>query len=298
MLSTSDWTVRPALPADRERILELLARAPWRHQHLDWIGPADLLGEAPFLLGVRGRRLIGCLACPPDPPGVAWLRLVVASGDLNPQSLWDRLWPEAQRGAREAGVARFAALPIGDWLPPILRASGFVSTDTVVFLEWRGSRAPALTPARGRLRPFQSADLEAVFEVDRQAFGLIWQYSRPTLTAALAQAAVATVLEERGRIIGYQICTASALGAHLARLAIVPEEQRQGLGRALVADALQTLTAQGFDRVTVNTQGDNRIAQTLYVRLGFNETGQNYPVYEIATGAGPEDAAAASASGA
>jgi len=39
--------------------------------------------------------------------------------------------------------------------------------------------------------------------------------------------------------------------------------------------------------VSVNTQSDNARARELYVRLGFRETGQLYPVFERPATSGP-----------
>jgi ribosomal-protein-alanine N-acetyltransferase len=80
------------------------------------------------------------------------------------------------------------------------------------------------------------------------------------------------------------VTTASPFGAHLARLAVDPAFQHRGIGRALVVDLLGQLRRRGFDSVTLNTQSDNRRSQDLYRGLGFRETGQRYPMFEIALG--------------
>ena len=116
-------------------------------------------------------------------------------------------------------------------------------------------------------------------EIDHDAFALAWQNSRQTLSAASNYSTYASVADFEGQLVGYQISTASALGAHLARLAVRKHFQRQGIGRALVVDLLKHITRRGFDRVTVNTQADNFSSQKLYNSLGFELTGQRYPMY-------------------
>jgi ribosomal-protein-alanine N-acetyltransferase len=108
----------------------------------------------------------------------------------------------------------------------------------------------------------------------------LWQNGRESLAAALRQSIVATGADVDGVLVGYQLTTASALGAHLARLAVDPVFQGRGLGAALVIDLLERLQRRGYDSVTLNTQSDNLRSQELYRRLGFRETGQRYAVFE------------------
>jgi ribosomal protein S18 acetylase RimI-like enzyme len=123
------------------------------------------------------------------------------------------------------------------------------------------------------------SDLAAVEEIDHDAFSPAWQNSLNTLSTATQVSTYATVCELEGELVGYQISTASALGAHLARLAVKGNHQRRGIGRTLVIDLLKHIVRRGFDRVTVNTQADNLSSRQLYLSLGFEPTGHSYPMY-------------------
>ena len=122
-------------------------------------------------------------------------------------------------------------------------------------------------------------DLCAVQILDQRAFSPVWQNSRNLLEAAFEQAAIATVAEDDSGVIGYQISTSSSTGGHLARLAVAPEAQARGVGRALVNDLLSQFQRRGALRVTVNTQIDNLASIKLYERAGFKQLGELYPVY-------------------
>jgi ribosomal protein S18 acetylase RimI-like enzyme len=239
----------------------------------------ELIGMPPYYLALEGTRAIGCLACPPDVPEVDWLRLFVVQTGHSVESVWDPLWEVVREAARLSGATVAAALPTVEWMPALLERAGFERVNEVVFLEWDASPPPVLRPTPARVRPFRPREIAAVAEIDHRAFHPLWQLSDRALGAALAQAAVATVAEVDGAIVGYQITTATGVGAHLARLAVDPPLQRSGIGTLLVADALRDLSRRGLHRVSVNTQSDNRPSLRLYSRLAFAPSGQSFPVY-------------------
>ncbi len=272
---------RPATVQDRTLLAALLATSSRKHQHLDWVDSTDLLGKQPFFLALEGNLPIGCLACPPDPPGVAWIRLFSVAAVTPCHQVWEQLWPVASTEAGRAGADRVAALLLENWMAPLLIASGFRQSNAVVFLKWQAGPLPPDATHEEHIRPMQADDLEEVLKVDWRAFKKIWRQSIDSLTEALRQAALATVIEHSGRPVAYQVSTATRFGAHLARLAVDPSHQGRGLGRTLVLNLLRTFQGQGLDRITVNTQADNEPSLRLYDRLGFRRTGQQYPVFEI-----------------
>jgi len=275
-----DWTIRSAQEADRERISRLISGASWRHQHLDWFTALDLIDQEPFLLALSDRQLVACLACAPESPQVAWLRLVAIASGVPLSRVWADLWPAAESQLRSAGVARVAALPTTEWPASLLKASGFVEVNQVVFLEWSGLSPQPYKGFPG-LRALRPPDLDGVAGVDRRAFAPLWQLSKASLAKATEQSAVASVIEAEGRVMGYQVSTASAFGAHLARLAVDPDLRRQGAGTALILDAIRGLTRRGLRRVTVNPQADNEPSLRLYESRGFRRMDQSYPVFQL-----------------
>lgn len=280
MREPGQWTVRPAEMADRDLVRGLMEGARWRHQHLDWAGALELLNMQPYLLAEDHRLPVGILACPPDPPGVSWIRLFASASGYRPQDVWDVLWTQTLPAARALGVHTLAALSLNAWLEPILIGSGFAQTNAVLFLEWDAGEVTDDASIDADLRDLEPLDLEQVVEVDARAFSPIWRHSISAIELAFDQAALARGVFVDGQMAGYQISTASAFGAHLARLAVVPEIQHRGLGRAMVVDVLRHFSERGYGRVTVNTQQDNPASQTLYRNLGFRETGQIFPVFQ------------------
>jgi ribosomal-protein-alanine N-acetyltransferase len=178
------------------------------------------------------------------------------------------------------GANSGAALLVSDWLEPLLKGSGFRQTNDVIFLEWKLENQPVVHQSSSLIRPFLVTDLDAVAQVDKNSFLPVWSHSREMLGEALQHASLATVFEQDDRVVGYQLSTLSALGAHIARLAVDPAWQGRGIGKRLVADILETLSGKGIDRISVNTQVDNTHSRKLYERLGFHETERVFPFYE------------------
>ena len=97
--------VRPADQFDREQVSSLILLESHVHKHLDWKTPLDWLGRTPFMVLQEGGRLSAALACPPDPPSIAWLRLFVFASHLN--GLGDLAAAVARRAAAIGSPGRW-----------------------------------------------------------------------------------------------------------------------------------------------------------------------------------------------
>jgi ribosomal protein S18 acetylase RimI-like enzyme len=272
--------VRPAQETDRLPLSNLFYFEPYVHSHLDWKRPLDWLGASPFLVAEHKGRVIATLSCPPDPPGVAWIRGFAASGQVRLEKVWGMLWREAFRILAEQGEMRIAALCADAWMQKLLTTSGFSETDSVVVLDWDGTMPIALPRSSARPRVMAPGDLPWVFELDWLCFDPLWRNSEAALQLAFKQAVFATVVEEEGKILGYQLSTPSPNGGHLARLAVDPGKQGRGLGYGLVYDLLVRFSNQGATHVSVNTQAENKVSLALYEKACFRLRGHRYPVYE------------------
>ena len=122
-------------------------------------------------------------------------------------------------------------------------------------------------------------DLPTIAQLDKDSFIPLWHYALPTLQLAFQHAAIATVWEEKKRILGYQICSVADEGGHLSRLAVHPEVQGKHIGTKLVQDLINRFVRRGVFTITVNTQQNNLASLAIYHRLGFEYMQENYPVY-------------------
>jgi ribosomal-protein-alanine N-acetyltransferase len=281
MTYSDQWAIRSADKSDTNQLSQLLDEAQWLHQHLDWLDSSSFLGQVPFLLALSENIPTACIASPLSIDKTAWIRVFASTSKDNPVKIWDHLWPIALEKLQQEGCQTTAALVISAWFEPLLVKSGFEEVNAVIFLEWLASPPPEPGSDQGTIRGMRSSDIEAIIELDHRAFNDIWSNPREELLEAFKQAALCTVLEQDEKLLGYQISTASTWGAHLARLAVDPDYQGKGIGRAIVTDLMRQVRRRGYYRLTVNTQEDNTRSYRLYRRLGFMMTGDRYPVYKL-----------------
>jgi ribosomal-protein-alanine N-acetyltransferase len=175
---------------------------------------------------------------------------------------------------------QIAALGADTWMRKLLVASGFRETHSVVVLSWDSSAPLAPPRYSGYPRVMSPGDLEQVYQLDYLCFDPLWRNSKPAIELAHKQAAFATVVEDGGKILGFQVSTPSPNGGHLARLGVDPEMQGKGIGYALVYDLLVRFSNQGATLITVNTQSENQLSLSLYAKLNFQLTGHRYLVFE------------------
>jgi ribosomal-protein-alanine N-acetyltransferase len=286
MIFKRELHIRSVHPQDRQKLANLIQFEVHVHRHLDWRQPLDWIGYSPYLLIEQGADFLASLACPPDPPQTAWIRLFAARTEISVTKAWNSLWHAALDELQKIEqVGSVAAISLWPWFSGLLLESGFGDANRVMMLSWeRVETIPQGNHPGVRIRSMSLDDIPSVERVDAASFGPIWQNSLASLDLAYRQAAVATVAENDGEILGYQISTAAPVGGHLARLAVLPSYQGMGIGSALVQDLLWQFRRRGAQRVTVNTQKDNLASLALYRKAGFLSTGEEYPVYQYQLG--------------
>ena len=271
--------MRPALPADNTAIANLIYFESNVHRHLDWRGPLEWLGAPEYWVLEDEKTIRAALACPPDPENVAWLRLFAHAASLSSAQAWKPLWEQAQTVLKGRNLVA-AAITTADWFSEILAESGFLVKQNIVVLEKNSALASQSLAIPGvALRPMTAADLPAIAEVDKAGFAPLWRNSLQALDSGFLQAGFASVAVVEEQVVGYQLSTRNAFGAHLARLAVVPRLQGRGIGNLLVQDLFIQGFRAGLRRFTVNTQNDNRSSLALYKKNGFELTGERYAVY-------------------
>ena len=251
------------------------------HRHLDWFGPLDWLGQQPFLLKILEKKILAALCAVPENAEIAWIRAFGVCDNDRLRTSWAGLLKETLSRLRESGIKEIVSLALHKWYEDLLIEANFRNPHNIIVMKWRGD-FPAKPPHQIKIRSMIEDDLEAVENIDQAAFSPIWQNSLSGLRKAYHQPGIRTVALQDEKIIGYQISTTMAIYGHLARLAVHPEFQEQGIGYALVYDLLKQFTRLGFLQITVNTQSNNLPSHILYKQMGFFPTGDEIPVYTLA----------------
>ncbi|NIZ91445.1 GNAT family N-acetyltransferase [Kineococcus rubinsiae] len=143
---------------------------------------------------------------------------------------------------------------------------------------------PAGAPAGVVVRPAVAADAGEVLTVQRAAFVAEAQrYGDPSLPplredlaavrAAIAADDVVCLVAVRGpRLVGaVRLRVDGALG-HVGRLAVAPDQERQGIGTRLLA-AVESAAPQAVTEFRLFTGGDSDANVARYERAGYVRTG-------------------------
>ena len=281
-----DLVIRKADPDDQAALIQLLQKKSFIHRHLGWESPLAWLNEEPFYILDSKHGIVAALAFPPDEDQITWLRLFAVRSGYPTAEAWKDLWPTAISWMESYHPGFLInSLVMNSEMEKILNGAGFVEVFQVVVLVWDIARAiwPDTDPDL-IVRDMLPDDFQRVYDIDLSAFDLIWRNSMSQLRAAYQEAFSARVIDWNGKVVAYQISTTNPQGGHLARLAVDPENQNQGIATKLVEDLLETFQNQGIVEVTVNTQSINSVSLDLYHKFGFFRLDETYPVMQYKTG--------------
>jgi [ribosomal protein S18]-alanine N-acetyltransferase len=133
-------------------------------------------------------------------------------------------------------------------------------------------------PAPITLRPLGYADLPQVIAIERRAFPTPWSLAMFVLE--LSKPSGICLAATRGeRIVGYTICSRYDTVWHVMNIAVDPDERRQGIASALLAE-LYARVADPRARFTLEVRRSNQVAIELYERDGFRVSGMRRRYYQ------------------
>lgn len=164
-------------------------------------------------------------------------------------------------------------------------STGFVLTEEIIIYELVRVRsaAPRLGGLTFRsLDPGDSEILDELLALDRHSFPWLWwncaEEFREYMSAPGVEIDVAR--DDAGRMIAYTGTTRYRTWGHLDRVAVAPDLQGRGLGRAALDFAVMSLARDGARRIGLSTQARNMRSRSLYENYGFRRaTSHDYRLY-------------------
>lgn len=147
-----------------------------------------------------------------------------------------------------------------------------------------GPEDPSSPDSTVVVRPFTHSDLDALLELESQAFGED-AYDDDDFEDFRVMDAAFFVAEVEGAFAGYSIGWLPARGGELVSLAVDPAHRRRGLGKLLTHAVLDDLRRQGARSCRLQVRVSNLPAIDFYTRLGFKVAGlwrEYYRDYESA----------------
>jgi [ribosomal protein S18]-alanine N-acetyltransferase len=137
-----------------------------------------------------------------------------------------------------------------------------------------------------RLRPATPGDLPAIERIELESFGNPWLADVYAQELERDVGCVEVAENAEASVIGVFCVWCVATESHLMRIATAPSHRRQGIGRDLLAAALDRARSAGCESMTLEVAASNEAAIELYASFGFAVVGRRVGYYRLP----PDDA--------
>jgi ribosomal-protein-alanine N-acetyltransferase len=199
-------------------------------------------------------------------PGFVHLALTATRRQPLSPDMLDRIVDGLRQRGQRAVVTAALARPD----QRVFLDAGFEVVERLYLLHHRLDPLPPMLPIPTRRA--RRRDHEGALAVDRAAFLPFWQMDEVSLSEALAatrSARLRVIDGPDGDVVAYAVCGRTASRGYVQRLAVHPDHEGRGYGRALLFDGLHWLSRWGARDALVNTQESNERSRELYLRAGF-----------------------------
>jgi mycothiol synthase len=251
-----------------------------------------------FEVAEEGRRIRAVLeyAIDRDAPEVYFEGFVARANRSHGlgTSLVERAEQRADALATETRMnVRLVSNVVNDAARSILEARGFrlVGFEHAMWMDLTADVLPHATTAGIELRPYvEGRDDRAMWGVMREGFGNDWEVGRPTELVPWIESHTDIPTHDpslwflayvdgrlAGGIMGRSWWGAQHDVGHVKNLAVVPEERRAGVGRALLHHLAAAFMERGRKAMVLGVEGDNATrARDFYERVGMHARAATY----------------------
>jgi len=139
-----------------------------------------------------------------------------------------------------------------------------------------------IKPESPRIRPMEIMDIKRVMKVELAAYEYPW--SPNIFRDCLRVGYYCCVIEDEDDVIGHAVMSYAVGECHILNVCILPELQRQGLGRRMITHLLEVGFRNGVRIAFLEVRLSNLVAYRLYETLGFTEVGIRKDYYPAVNG--------------
>lgn len=132
------------------------------------------------------------------------------------------------------------------------------------------------------ISPLTSHDLHAAFAIEKASHAFPWTES--TFTSNQGERYLNLKLTCGDTLVAFAITQVVLDEATLFNIAVHPSHQRQGHGRYLLEQLIETLETRGITTLWLEVRASNANAIALYEQLGFNEVSLRRNYYPATNG--------------
>ena len=127
------------------------------------------------------------------------------------------------------------------------------------------------------IRRLTYSDLPHVIAIERRAFPTPWSLSMFVLELS-KPSGICLAATERGRLVGYLVCSRYDTVWHLMNVAVDPARLREGVASTLISHLFDTAD-RPHEQYTLEVRESNDAAIALYERFGFRGAGHRRAYY-------------------
>lgn len=129
------------------------------------------------------------------------------------------------------------------------------------------------------IRRIRETDLEALAGLESELFSDAWSERGLRETFEQKQTLMLAAFEDR-KMIGYLIAYYVLEEGEIARIAVIPENRRQGVGARLLLELESLCEDNGITKLLLEVRESNLGAMDFYTEYGFIEDGIRRNFYE------------------
>lgn len=123
------------------------------------------------------------------------------------------------------------------------------------------------------IRKMEERDLDRILEIEKDSFATPWPKDSFLLEITKNQLARYIVAEIDGLVVGYGGIWLIIDEGHITNIAVESKYRSRGIGNHIVEGLILLCRGYGIKAMTLEVRASNIVAQNLYKKYGFEESG-------------------------